>query len=108
MKKQKPNRMSKKNRKMIHNTLAFKRRKTTQMYQRLSREAGIVSPRCLARSVGLFVGQVTDDISAANAAKNWKAYVEAAVNHPYQFRAMLNPQKRIPKRVIRKLERGAE
>ena len=108
MKKQKPNRAKQKNRKFIPGTKAYYRRKYTQFMQREARKNGILSPRCLARSVGLFVGQVTDDISAANAAKNWKAYVEAAVNHPYQFRAMLNPQKRIPKRVIRKLEGGAE
>ena len=108
MKKQKPNRAKQKNRKFIPGTKAHYRRKYTQFMQREARKNGILSPRCLARSVGLFVGQVTNDISAANAAKNWKAYVEAAVNHPYQFRAMLNPQKTISKRVIRKIEGGAK
>ena len=108
MKKQKPNRAKQKNRKFIKGTAAYYRRKLTQFEQREARKNVIVSPRSLARSVGLFVGQVTDDISVANAAKNWKAYVKGAVKYPYQFRAMLNPQKTISKRVIRKLEGGAK
>ena len=108
MKKQKPNRAKQKNRKFIKGTAAYYRRKLTQFEQREARKNGIVSPRSLARSVGLFVGQITDDISANHAALNWKAYIKGAINHPYQFRAMLNPQKRIPNRVIRKIEGGAK
>ena len=104
MKKLKPNRMNHKNRKMIHNTAAFKRRKETQKNQRLSRESGIVSPRRLARSVGQFIGQVVDKVSVANASRNWKPYVQAAVEHPKEYKEMLNPPKRLPKRVIRKVE----
>ena len=109
MKKVKPNRMSKRKRKFVKGSKEWNRRKETQYFQNLARKNGdTLSPRSLGRKVGIFVGQVTDDISAANAAKNWKAYVEAAVNHPYQFRAMLNPQKTISKRVIRKIEGGAK
>ena len=104
MKKQKPNRMSKKNRKYIKGSAAHYRRKLTQFKQREARKAGTLSPRCLARSVGLFVGQVTEEISAKNAARNWKSYVQAAVEHPYEFRAMMNPVKQVPKRIIRKVE----
>lgn len=105
MKKRKP-------RKFISGTKEYGRRKRTQYFQREARKNGIISPRCLARSVGLFVGQVTDDISAKNAARNWKAYVEGAVNHPREFRAMLNPVKDIRDcsghtgRVIRKVEKA--
>lgn len=107
----KKNRMSKKNRKMIHYTLAFKRRKETQKHQRLARENGVFSPRKLARSVGIFVGMVTDEINPKEAAYNWKAYVEGVIKHPREFRAMMNPVKDIRDssghtgRVIRKVER---
>jgi hypothetical protein len=106
----KKNRMSKKNRKMIHNTLAFKRRKETQKHQRLARENGVFSPRKLARSVGIFVGMVTDEINPKEAAFNWKAYVEAVIKHPKEFHAMMNPKKDIRdssgtvSRVIRKVK----
>lgn len=106
-KKLKPNRMAKKNRKFIKGSKEYERRKFTQYFQKAARKNGdTVSPRRLARSVGLFVGQVTDDISAKNAARNWKAYVQGAVNHPTQFRAMLNPVKNArdcKARVIRKV-----
>lgn len=103
MKKLKPDRMKKKNRKFIKGTAAYERRKFTQYFQREARKNGTTfSPRCLARSVGIFVGQVTDEISAKKAAFNWKAYMEGVINHPREFRAMLNPVK--PKRVIRKVE----
>ena len=60
MKKRKP-------RKFIKGTKEFNRRKTTQMFQKKAREEGTTfSPRRLSRSVGLFVGQVTDEISAKN------------------------------------------
>ena len=110
MKKQKPNRMSKKNRKYIKGSAAHYRRKLTQFNQREAEKTGIVSPRRLARSVGVFVGQVTDEISANKAAYNWKAYVEGVIKHPREFRAMMNPVKDIRDcsghtgRVIRKVE----
>jgi hypothetical protein len=107
MKKQKPNRMSKKNRKYIKGSAAHYRRKLTQFNQREARKNGIISPRRLARSVGVFVGQVTDEISANKAAYNWKAYVEGVIKHPREFRAMMNPVKDIRDssgRVIRKVE----
>ena len=104
MKKLKPNRMKKKNRKMIRHTEAFRRRMETQKNQREALKNGLTfHPRCLARSVGVFVGQITDEISAKNAAFNWKVYMEAVINHPHEFRSMLNPVK--PKRVIRKVEK---
>ena len=106
MKKRKP-------RKFIKGTKEFNRRKTTQMFQREAREEGTTfSPRRLSRSVGLFVGQVTDDISASNAARNWKAYIEGVIKHPREFRAMMNPVKDIRDcsghtgRVIRKVEKA--
>ena len=102
----KKNRMSKKNRKMIHNTLAFKRRKETQKHQRLARENGVFSPRKLARSVGIFVGMVTNEINPKEAAINWKVYVEVVIKHPKEFHAMLNPVKNArdcKARVIRKV-----
>jgi len=106
MKKQKPNRMAKKNRKLIRHTEAFRRRMETQKNQREALKKGhTYHPRCLARSVSIFIGQITDDISAKNAALNWKAYMEAAIAHPHEFRAMLNPVKRLPNRVIRKVEK---
>lgn len=104
MKKRKP-------RKFIKGTKEFNRRKTTQMFQKKAREEGTTfSPRRLSRSVGLFVGQVTDEISAKNAARNWKAYIEGVIKHPREFRAMMNPVKDIRDssghtgRVIRKVE----
>lgn len=108
MKKLKPDRMKKKNRKFIKGTAAYERRKFTQYFQREARKNGTTfSPRCLARSVGIFVGQVTDEISAKKAAFNWKAYMEGVINHPREFRAMLNPKKDIRDssgRVIRKVK----
>ena len=107
MKKLKPNRMAKKNRKFMKNTAAYARRKETQKHQRLSRERGMFHPRNLARSVGIFIGQVTDEISPKNAAYNWKAYVEAAVKHPKELKNMLNPPKDIRDcsgRVVRKVK----
>lgn len=100
MKKQKPNRMSKKNRKFIKGSAAYYRRKLTQFNQREAEKTGIVNPRRLARSVGQFIGQVVDGVSVANASRNAKAYIQAAVEHPKEYREMLNP----PKRVIRKVE----
>ena len=104
MKKQKPNRMSKKNRKYIKGSAAYYKRKLTQFNQREALKNGLTfHPRCLARSVGIFVGQIADEISAKNAAINWKVYIEGVINHPHEFRSMLNPVK--PKRVIRKVEK---
>lgn len=103
MKKRKP-------RKFISGTKEYGRRKRTQYFQREARKNGIISPRRLARSVGVFVGQVTDEISANKAAYNWKAYVEGVIKHPREFRAMMNPMKDIRDssghtgRVIRKVE----
>lgn len=103
MKKRKP-------RKFISGTKEYGRRKRTQYFQREARKNGIISPRRLARSVGVFVGQVTDEISANKAAYNWKAYVEGVIKHPREFRAMMNPVKDIRDssghtgRVIRKVE----
>ena len=100
MKKRKP-------RKFISGTKEYERRKRTQYFQREARKNGIISPRRLARSVGVFVGQVTDEISANKAAYNWKAYVEGVIKHPREFRAMMNPVKDIRDssgRVIRKVE----
>ena len=103
MKKQKPNRMNQKNRKFIKNTAAFRKRMETQKHQRESREEGVLHPRSLARSVGIFIGQVTDDISAKNAAYNWKAYMNGAISHPKELKAMLNPVKR-PVLIEKKVE----
>ena len=104
MKKRKP-------RKFISGTKEYGRRKRTQYFQREARKNGIISPRRLARSVDVFVGQVTDEISANKAAYNWKAYVEGVIKYPREFRAMMNPVKDIRDssghtgRVIRKVER---
>lgn len=103
MKKRKP-------RKFISGTKEYGRRKRTQYFQREARKNGIISPRRLVRSVGVFVGQVTDEISANKAAYNWKAYVEGVIKHSREFRAMMNPVKDIRDssghtgRVIRKVE----
>lgn len=104
MKKQKPNRMSKKNRKYIKGSAAYYKRKLTQFNQREAEKTGTVSPRRLARSVGQFIGQVVDGVSVANASQNAKAYIQAAIEHPKEYKEMLNPPKRLPTRVIRKVE----
>lgn len=107
--KNKVNRMGKK-RKFIKNTAAFRKRQETRKHQRLARENGVFSPRKLARSVGIFVGMVTDEINPKEAAFNWKAYVEAVIKHPKEFHAMMNPKKDIQdssgtvSRVIRKVK----
>ena len=51
MKKQKPNRMAKKNRKFISNTSAHNRRMETQYFQRQAAKRGVLHPRGLARTV---------------------------------------------------------
>ena len=84
--------MAKKNRprKMIPHTAAFMRRMETQKHQRISREYGIVSPRSLARTVGKWVGTITDEISASKVAVNWKAYMQGTIEYPGEFRSMMN------------------
>lgn len=100
MKKQRPNRMSKRNRKFIKHTEAFRRRMETQKHQRESAAEGILYPRSLARSVGKNIGSLAEGISLKNAAFNWKAYCEAAMKVPNQ-----NPNNnRKINRTIRKLE----
>lgn len=107
----KKNRMAKKNRKFIKGSAAYYKRKFTQYYQKEARKNGTTySPRGLARCVGIFVGMVTDDIDRKHAVFNWKAYMEAVVNHPREFHQMMNPVKNSRdssgkvNRVIRKVE----
>ena len=107
----KKNRMAKKNRKFIRHTEAFRRRMETQKHQREARMNGnTFHPRSLARGIGISVGIITDEINRKHAAFNWKAYMEAVINHPREFHQMMNPVKNSRdssgkvNRVIRKVE----
>ena len=94
----KKNRMAKQNRKFIKHTEAFRRRIETQKHQREARMNGTTfHPRSLARGVGISVGMITDEINRKHAALNWKAYMEAVINHPREFHQMMNPAKHIRK-----------
>ena len=74
MKKLKPNRMKKKNRKFIHNTAAYEHRKETQYYQRQAEKRGILSPRGLARSVAASINGMQGDSPTAIAGF-WRAII---------------------------------
>ena len=74
MKKLKPNRMKKKNRKFIHNTAAYEHRKETQYYQRQAEKRGILSPRGLARSVAASINGMRGDSPTAIAGF-WRAII---------------------------------
>lgn len=105
MKKQKPNRAKQKNRKFIPGTKAYYRRKYTQFMQRESRKEGILSPRCLARSVGCVIGSLGAGISPAKAAANFRTYADAAIKVPLYGTNHRN--KRILNQKVRKLQEGA-
>ena len=74
MKKLKLNRMKKKNRKFIHNTAAYERRKETQYYQRQAEKRGILHPRGLARSVAASINGMHGDSPTAIAGF-WRAII---------------------------------
>ena len=90
--------MSKRNRKFIKHTEAYRRRMETQKHQRESAAEGSLFPRCLARSVGKNIGSLAEGISLKNAAFNWKTYCGAAMKVPNQ-----NPN--ISKKTIRKVRK---
>lgn len=74
MKKQKPNRMAKKNRKFISNTSAHYRRMDTQYFQRQAAKRGVLHPRGLARSVAANINSVHGDSPTAIKAL-WRAII---------------------------------
>lgn len=74
MKKLKLNRMKKKNRKFIHKTAAYERRKETQYYQRQAAKRGILAPRGLARSVARNISALQGQKSNAIAGL-WRAII---------------------------------
>ena len=74
MKKQKPDRMKKKNRKFIPGTHAQFKRKETQYSQRQAEKRGILSPRGLARSVAASINGMRGDSPTAIAGF-WRAII---------------------------------
>lgn len=74
MRKQKPNRASKKTRKMIKRTAAYDRRKSTQWYQKQAARHVCLNPRGLARSVARYLralrGEPAEKMGGA-----WRALV---------------------------------
>ena len=74
MKKQKLNRMKKKNRKFIRGTHAYEKRKETQYYQRQAEKRGILAPRGLARSVAASINGMQGDSPTAIAGF-WRAMI---------------------------------
>lgn len=74
MKKQKPNRAAKKNRKFISGSAAYNRRQETRYYQRQAEKRGMLHPRGLARSVAASISGTQGQ--KANAIKGiWRAII---------------------------------